>query len=105
MKTKHPIEHSLFAPRGDSFYFTEQAINKVIEPVGTGILHLGGSHIKLSTVHKRDELFKTVKWLERKVHATHSPIHKMGRFEHAFTKTPYLETPIQKIRKRLKHGI
>jgi hypothetical protein len=101
----HPIPHALFYPKDDAFYFTEEAINKIIEPVGTEILHLGGSHIRLQTIHKRDKLRKTILWLEHKVHATHSPIHKMIRFEHSFIKTPYLETPLQKIRKRLKHGI
>jgi hypothetical protein len=104
-KQKYQIPHALFTPRDDAFYFAEATIDKIVEPLGKDVMHLTGSHIKLQTIHKRDKLRKTILWMEHKLHATHSPIQKVVHFERTFHRMPYFQTPIQKIRRRLKHGI
>lgn len=101
MKLKHPVSKAFFNP-DDAFYVAEGVITKGVEPVSTKILNLTGHHYKLSTVHKKDNLFRNVMWLEHKAHATHSTGQRIHRFDEKFKKTAFLDTPYEKLKRKLK---
>lgn len=90
----------LVSPADDAFFYAQLFLHKVVEPIGAKILHE-----KIKKVHKENQLEQTVVMLKRKLHDTHSPLKKIARFENSYNTKPYILTPIQKIRKRLRHGI
>ena len=54
--------------------------------------------------HKKDKLYKAERWIGKHLvapHRPHSQFAKTMKFLNKFEKTPFIDTPLQKIRKRM----
>jgi hypothetical protein len=72
----------------DSFYATELLMKKISKAYGVK--------------RQRNPYFKTLLKLEHQTKMRHSEIERISRFMDKFKKTNYLDTPLKKIRRKLK---
>jgi hypothetical protein len=80
----------------DAFWLAEEWMKEGGEAVGKAI---GMTH---KQIKRKNTLLKTLRVLESKAHATHSPLARDIRFLHHFKKQDVLDTKQQKLRKILK---
>jgi len=99
---KKQLQAEAYGSVDDAFFWAESFQENVAEPIAHKLLKLKGSKIKLETIRKRDELRKTLLELESKAHATHSPAQRLTKRLKKLGKTPYFDTKLKDIEKKLK---
>ena len=82
--------------KDDAFWLAEEWLKEGGEVIGKAI---GMTH---KQIKRKNTLLKTVRMLESKAHATHSPLARDIRFLHYFNKKDILDTRLNRLKTIVK---